>query len=382
MFTVCFSALASFGVAARSWCWIREPSWASTSSGTSVGDWVTKKTPTPFDRINRTVWAIESRKSARCVVEEQVRLVEEEHQLRLLDVADLGKVVEQVGQQPHQERREDRGPVLEVGQLHQGDQPLAVGRGPQEVAGLELRLAEERVRALVGERDQLAQDHPCCRAGETTEVLEVGLALVGGEVLDHLAKVGEVQQRQPGLVGVVEDQPERGLLGLVEPEHLRQQGRPERGHRHPQRDAGALAADGEVLHRETLGAPLLAHRGRALDDLRVLLAGRRQPGEVALDVRGEDRDAGGGELLGEELQGLRLAGAGRTGHETVPVEHRERDPNGYAGQGGLVQHQAAELERRTLEGVPGGHRGADRGPGPGLVPGPVLGRGRLSCRSP
>jgi hypothetical protein len=52
-----------------------------------------------------------------CVVEEQVRLVEEEHQLRLVEVADLGQVVEQVRQQPHQEGGEHRRPVLHGRQL-------------------------------------------------------------------------------------------------------------------------------------------------------------------------------------------------------------------------------------------------------------------------
>ena len=95
-------------------------------------------------------------------------------------------------------------------------------------------LAEEHVRALVGKGDQLA-DHPGRGAGQAAEVLEVGLALVGGEVLDHLAQVGEVEQRQAGLVGVVEATAERGLLGVVEPEHLGEQGRTERGHGDPQR---------------------------------------------------------------------------------------------------------------------------------------------------
>jgi len=60
---VALSALASLGVCARSWCCTRDPSWASTSSGTSFGVWVTKNTPTPLDRISRTVWAIASRKA-------------------------------------------------------------------------------------------------------------------------------------------------------------------------------------------------------------------------------------------------------------------------------------------------------------------------------
>ena len=56
----CLSALASSGVNARRACWTRLPSWASTSAGTSFGDWVTKKTPTPFERISRTVCSMAS----------------------------------------------------------------------------------------------------------------------------------------------------------------------------------------------------------------------------------------------------------------------------------------------------------------------------------
>ena len=181
MFTVALSALASLGVAARSWCWIREPSCASTSSGTSVGLWVTKKTPTPLERISRTVRVIASQEVLGRVGEEQVCLVEEEHQPGLVRVADLGQVVEQVGEQPHQERREHRRPVLEVRQLDQGDHPPAVGGDPQQVPGVELGLAEERVGALVLEGDQLAQDHPRGGRGQPAEALQVGLALVGGQ---------------------------------------------------------------------------------------------------------------------------------------------------------------------------------------------------------
>ena len=80
-----------------------------------------------------------------------------------------GQVVEQVGEQPHQEGREERGPVLQVRQLEQGDDAAAVRGGAQEVRGLELRLAEEHVGALVLERDQLAQDHAGGRRREPAE---------------------------------------------------------------------------------------------------------------------------------------------------------------------------------------------------------------------
>ena len=59
--TVALSAFASSGVNARTACWMRLPRRASTSPGTSFGVCVTKKTPTPLDRIRRTVCATESR---------------------------------------------------------------------------------------------------------------------------------------------------------------------------------------------------------------------------------------------------------------------------------------------------------------------------------
>ena len=48
-------ALASSGVKARRACCTRLPSWPSTSAGTSLGVCVTKKMPTPLERMSRTV---------------------------------------------------------------------------------------------------------------------------------------------------------------------------------------------------------------------------------------------------------------------------------------------------------------------------------------
>jgi hypothetical protein len=45
------------------------------------------------------------------VVEQQVRLVEEEHQLRLVEIAHLGQRLEQLGEQPQQEGRVQLGRV-------------------------------------------------------------------------------------------------------------------------------------------------------------------------------------------------------------------------------------------------------------------------------
>src|SRR6478736_2955141 len=79
-----------------------------------------------------------------------------------------------------------------------------------------------------------------------------------------------------------------------------------------------LAEQIPELHRKAIRHVFDADLLRALD-------------EIALDVRGEDRDAGIGEALRQHLQRDRFAGARRAGDEAVPVgklqievfEHRE-----------------------------------------------------------
>src|SRR5262249_43108706 len=47
-------------------------------------------------------------------------------------------------------------------------------------------------------------------------------------------------------------------------------------------------------------------------------------GEIALDVSGEDRDAGAGEALRQHLQCDRLSGAGRSGDQSMAVGKPKR----------------------------------------------------------
>ena len=263
-----FSALASLGVWARSWCWMREPELAEHLVGHVGGRLRHEEDTDPLgaDQPHGLGDLVEERLGR--VVEEQVRLVEEEHQLRLVEVTLLRQVVEEVREQPHEEGREERRPVLEVGQLEQADDAAPVVGEPQEVLGLELGLAEEHVGALRLEGDQLAQDDTRGLRGESADALELGLALlVTGEELQDRAQVREVEERQPGLVAVVEDQPQRGLLRLVEPEHLGEQRRPEGRHRHSHRYADALAADRVELRREAGRRPRLPHGGGACGEL-------------------------------------------------------------------------------------------------------------------
>ena len=174
MRTVFFSASASSGVNARSACWTRAPSWPSTSAGRSVGCCVTKNTPTPFERIIRTVRVTESRNDFVASVEQQVRLVEEEDELRLVEIADLRQLLEELREHPHQHGREERGLVLDRRQLEARDHAAAVGRGADQVGDLELRLAEELRAAAVLELDERAQQHAdrlACDAADPGQVL-------------------------------------------------------------------------------------------------------------------------------------------------------------------------------------------------------------------
>ena len=72
---------------------------------------------------------------------------------------DLGQALVQLGEHPEHERREQPGLVHDVRQLEDADDPLALGRRPQQVLDLELGLAEEDVGALLLEHDDRAQQH-------------------------------------------------------------------------------------------------------------------------------------------------------------------------------------------------------------------------------
>jgi hypothetical protein len=73
---------------------------------------------------------------------------------------------------------------------------------------------------LIGERDQLAQDHPHCGTRKSAEAGELPLALGAREVAEHGAQVGEVNERESGLSRVVEYESERGLLRAIEAENF------------------------------------------------------------------------------------------------------------------------------------------------------------------
>ncbi|SIM28443.1 Uncharacterised protein [Mycobacteroides abscessus subsp. bolletii] len=141
------------------------------------------------------------------------------YELGLVDVADLGQLREQVGQNPHQERGEQNRPRGLRPQLDQRDDALVSGSAHQ-IVRIDFGFAEERVAAVGLQIDQRTQDHARRRRRHTAEVLQVRLALIAGQVRDDRAQIFQVLQWQLLLVCPVEDQSQRGFLGGIEPQHL------------------------------------------------------------------------------------------------------------------------------------------------------------------
>ncbi|EWS64337.1 hypothetical protein Y695_02419 [Hydrogenophaga sp. T4] len=250
-------------------------------------------------------------------VEQQVGLVEEEHQLGLFRVADFGQLLKQLGQHPQQEGGVEPGRVHQLVGRQDVHHALAVDR-LHEVTDVEHGLAKELVATLLFDLHQATLDG--ADAGRADVAVFGGeLFRVVSDVLQHGPKVFHVEQEQAVVVGDLEHQVEHAGLRVVEVQHARQQQRPHvahgRAHRvalfaeHvPQRGGTSLRGgqgDAAVLQD---GADLLAEAAHLAD-----------AGEVAFDVGHEDRHADVGELFRQCLQAHGLAGSRGAGDQAVPV---------------------------------------------------------------
>lgn len=106
-----------------------------------------------------------------------MRFIEEEDQLRLVDVSDLGEVIEEVREKLHQERREECRFVVDSRDLEQTHNALALGIGAQEQGGINLWFPKECVSTLIRKANKLAQDDTRRRRGKPTKSLQLGLSV-------------------------------------------------------------------------------------------------------------------------------------------------------------------------------------------------------------
>ncbi len=260
----------------------------------------------------------------RDIVEQQMRLVEEEDQLGLVQVAHLGQVLEELGQEPEQERGVKLGLEEELVRGQDVDHPPPPAVGLDEVLDGQGRLAEKLVRPLALQVEQGPLDGPDrSRRDAAQPGRDVGRVL--GDVTQHLAQVLDVEQKEPVLVGHPEGDRQDARLDLVQAEDPAQQERAHLAHRRP--DGVPLrAVDVPERHRAALEREILELE--RLDPLRRLagsLVRTRQAGQVAFDVGHEDRHAGSTQAFGQDLQRDRLAGAGGPRDQTVPIGHARQE---------------------------------------------------------
>ena len=93
-----------------------------------------------------------------CAGEQQVCLVEEEHQARQVGVAALGQLLHQLRQQPQQEGRVDARRVIQRGCIQDADHATPGEVALHQVFDADRRFAEEHLAAGLLEHQQATQD--------------------------------------------------------------------------------------------------------------------------------------------------------------------------------------------------------------------------------
>ncbi len=298
---------------------MRLPSWAETEFGTSSGilrdeiDADALRAHEAGDLLD----ALQER--LRRVVEQEMRLVEEEDELGLGRIADLGQRLPELGQHPEQERRVEPRLLHELVGDEDADDAAPVGSRAHEVLDVEGGLAEKLLGSLLLEHEQAALDRGD-RGCSHVAVLGHELLRALGDRGDERAQIVEVYDRQLIVLGDAERDVQDALLHLVELEHAREQKRSHVLDRRPHR----VALFAEHVPEDRRIGPLFPVAAEpdllgALHEKVLSLADGGDAREVALDVGGEHRHTRGREAFGEHLQRHRLAGAGRAGDETVPI---------------------------------------------------------------
>ena len=142
-------------------------------------------------------------------------------------------------------------------------------------------------------------------------------------------EVFQVEQQQPFAIRHLEGRKERRLLTIGQLQQIAEQQRPHFAQRSTQGMAATTmyVPQGDRVCLRTMIEP--GHAGDPLGDF-ALRRARGATAQVTLDVRGEDRDPGITELLGQPLQGHRLSGAGGAGDQAMPIGKTQGLHAGFA----------------------------------------------------
>ncbi len=218
------------------------------------------------------------------VVEQEVRLVEEEDQDRLVRIPHLGQLLEQLGEQPEQEAGiEPAG----LGQLARGqhvDVAVAGLVGLQQILNVQHGLAEEVIAPGALQSEQVAQDGADGGGRYVAVAGGEGLGVVPRE-LHHGPQILEIQQQQSFVVCHLEHQLQHPALGVVQAEQAGEQQRPHVGDGGPHR----VALFGKQIPEQGGVGSKVGCRDAELCQSGVQLGGRgaggAQPAEIPLHIR-------------------------------------------------------------------------------------------------
>ena len=256
--------------------------------------------------------------------------VEQEDQLRLVEVADLGQALEQLRQHPQQEAGVEPRRIHQLLGGQDVDIATTIGRNAQEVLKVESGLAEEVVGALLLQHQQPALDDADGLRGDVA----VFAAQLGGALAhlgNDLAQVLEIEERHFGIavgplvLGPAERDVQHAFLRLGQFEQARQQYGPHFLDGRADRMAVDAVDVPERGWERGVRIALQTHVGSPLHKVRLRLALHGDTGKIALNVGREDWNAGGREPLGQNLQGHRLAGAGCPRDQAMAVGQPQLD---------------------------------------------------------
>ena len=218
-------------------------------------------------------------------VKEQVRLVEEEHHLRLRQVAHLRHHVEELRHQPEHEGGVDRRVVDQGGRVEDIDHTPAFSVCPEEIADLQRGLSEELFPAASLQGHKGAHDDADALGADVPVLFPVNCRVVA-DIVQHRLQILEIQEKHAFIVRDPEDNVQQVGLGLVQLQKSCEQERAELGDCGPESQA-PFSHDVPERRRICLVAESRFRKTKPLYPLLHVLAvdsGPAHAGQIALDI--------------------------------------------------------------------------------------------------
>ena len=252
------------------------------------------------------------------IVEEQMRLVKEEHHPGQGAIPLLGQNFIQLAQQPQQEGGIHGGLMEQLFGGEDMNHAVAVFILAEPIPQIQGGLAEEEIAPLILQNGDGPLHGPHGGFGDVAVIQGVA-----GGVFAHIGQHGlhilQIQQQHALVVRDAENDVHHAGLGFVQAQHAGKQQRAHFAHR---------GADGMTLFAVhipegdgagTEGKMAYAAGLQAAFDFLVVFAGLAQARQIALNIRHKNGHAQLGKALGQHLQRDRFARARGPGDEAVAV---------------------------------------------------------------